>query len=398
MKPIELVSAGPGGSDFFTMDALEAIAESDVVFAARRHGVGVPPEKLRALTPFSGALEAMDAARRAGSRVAVLLSGDAGLYSMLGLLAKRFGRESLRVHPGVSALQAFCAALCESWQDACICSAHGRALSPSALCHAVRTNGSTFLFMDGERDPNWAHDILRENGLSDAEMTVAERLTYPDQRVEAYSARAYDALCMVRVRNPAPERGLPPIGIADEAFIRGNTPMTKREIRALAVTALALTPDAIVWDVGAGTGSVSVECARQCPLGEVYAIECEPEALSLIGQNKAKFHAANLAVIAGKAPEALSQLPAPTHVFLGGTGGETAAILDCVEQLAVPVNIAATAVTMESARILMERLGAWRDVSAAQVFVTRLEPVGQYKMFRGQNPVFIFSARRDGTG
>lgn len=148
---------------------------------------------------------------------------------------------------------------------------------------------------------------------------VGERLSYPDERTEAYDPDAtYDPLCMAYIENDAPESGLPPVGLSDEAFIRGKTPMTKRDVRALVVSALHLKPNGVVWDIGAGTGSVSVECARQCPLGEVYAVEMKDEALDLIRRNAERFHALNLRVVPGRALEVLSALPRRTRFSSAG--------------------------------------------------------------------------------
>lgn len=159
-------------------------------------------------------------------------------------------------------------------------------------------------------------ESLNLGGLENARLFVGERLSYPDERTEAYDPDAtYDPLCMAYIENDAPESGLPPVGLSDEAFIRGKTPMTKRDVRALVVSALHLKPNGVVWDIGAGTGSVSVECARQCPLGEVYAVEMKDEALDLIRRNAERFHALNLRVVPGRALEVLSALPAPDAGF-----------------------------------------------------------------------------------
>ena len=151
----------------------------------------------------------------------------AGLYSLLEMLKRKIGGEYLRVHPGVSALQLFAARLGVSWQDAKILSAHGRALSESALCHAVRTHRQTFCFLDAAHNPAWVRESLNLGGLENVRLFVGERLSYPDERTEAYDPDAtYDPLCMAYIENDAPESGLPPVGLSDEAFIRGKTPMT----------------------------------------------------------------------------------------------------------------------------------------------------------------------------
>ncbi len=397
---IQVIGAGPGAEECVTQEAREAIKGADVVFAAARHAY-LAGEKLRALEPLERAMEEMRAFWAQGARVAVLVTGDPALYSLLPALAGAFGRENLSVIPGVGALQALCALLKEPWQDAAVLSAHGRSLSESALAHAVRTHERTFLFCDRTRGPAWLCAALRESGITGVSVAAGEKLTHPDARLimgspEALEGEAFDPLCVARVYNPSPAKGLPPVGIPDDEFGRGRTPMTKREIRQLVVSALRLQPGSVVWDVGAGTGSVSVECARQCPEGEVYAVERDADALDLVRQNARKFFVTNLRIIPGCAPEALFGLPAPTHVFLGGSGGGMEQILSHLERLGAPLRLAATAVTLESAHALTMRLSTWKNLEAAQVSVSRLEQAGAYRLLKAQNPVFLFSADWEG--
>ena len=393
MSWIDVISAGPGDRRMMTAEALKAIGEADAVFCAERSDGLVPDAgKRRSLTPLSATLDDLETLLQSGCHTAVLVSGDAGLYSLLPVLKKRFGGDRLRVYPGVSSLQAFCARLCVPWQEAAILSCHGRRLSPFALCHTVRTHARTLLLLDGERDPNWVWDALKTGGLDAVHLTVGERVSYCDEHITPYERRTYDPLSVALVENGHPEAGLPRPGLPDEAFIRGKTPMTKMEIRIHILAALALPPDAVVWDVGAGTGSVTVECARQCPLGRVFAIERDEEALGLIRENIARFHLQNVELAAGNAPEALAGLPVPTRVFLGGTGGRAKEILDRLEELDAPIRLCATAVTMESAQEYMALLQGYPRFSAGQIAVSRIEPMGGYHMLRAQNPVFIFSA------
>ncbi|MBR5752441.1 MAG: precorrin-6y C5,15-methyltransferase (decarboxylating) subunit CbiE [Clostridia bacterium] len=396
MNKLYVIGAGPGSGDMMTPEAQNAVNKADLVWCAERNDALVPQIKRRSLTPFAAAMDEMEQALKLGRRPAVLLSGDTGLYSLLLLLEKRFGKEGIHVICGVSSVQALCARLGVSWQDAKIVSAHGRALSLNALCHFCRTNPKTIVLLDGENNPIWVHAALSEGGLTGARLFIGEKLSYPDESVGLYEDREYDPLSVALILNDAPHDDIRPSGLDDTEFIRGKTPMTKSEIRAQVISKLRLAPDSVVWDIGAGTGSVSVECALNCPLGEVYAVERDEEALELIRQNKANFRALNIRITAGSAPGALEGLPAPTHVFLGGTGGETEEILKKLESFGRRIRVCATAVTMESAELYMKLLSGYADFSAAQVAVSRLEKVGRYNMFRAQNPVFVFAATMEG--
>ena len=393
MNWIDVVSAGPGNEDLLTAQARRTLDEADAVFCADRTQTLVGnPAVCRHLTPFSKALEDMETLRTEGLRVAVLLSGDAGLYSMLPLLSERFGREALRVHPGVSSLQAFCARLGIPWQQARILSAHGKQLTPSALCHTVRSGRMTLLLLDAEHNPRWIRQSLKDGGLENADITVGERISYPDECIGPWEDREYDPLSVALIENRTAGWTPRAFALPDDAFIRGKTPMTRREIRAQVAAELNLIPDAVIWDIGAGTGSVTVECALQCPFGRVYAVERDPDALKLIEENIRQFHLQNVDVVAGSAPKALENLPAPTHVFLGGTGGHAAEILALLEKLDTPVRLCGTAVTLESIRVFFDLLQKKKNFSAVQIAVSRAELMGGYHMLRTQNPVFVFSA------
>ena len=391
MNQLTVIGAGPGDETYLTLEAKKALQTADAIWCAARNQNLVKEEKRRSLTPFSGAMDEMERALEDGNDIAALLSGDTGLYSMLPMLKKRFGAQRLKVIPGISSVQLFCARLKTDWQDAKILSAHGRLLSVSALCYTVGTHAKTILLLDNERNPEWVKAALVQGGLDACKLWIGEKLSCEDESIAPYEERAYDPLSVALIINENPQTGLPDVGLKDEAFLRGKTPMTKREIRMQVLGEMKLKPDAVVWDIGAGTGSVSIECARQCPLGEVYAVEREEEALQLLEKNKEKFLARNMTIVAGSAPQALQGLPVPTHVFLGGTGGEAAEILSLLTGLGRPIRLCATAITLESIGFFAEALSAYNDFSACQMSVSRLETLGRYKVPRAQNPVYVFS-------
>lgn len=166
--------------------------------------------------------------------------------------------------------------------------------------------------------------------------------------------------------------------------------MTKEEVRALALSKLRLEEDHVVWDVGAGTGSVSVECALACPAGQVFAVEKKPEALALLAENKARFRVSNLTVVGGTAPEAFWELPAPDRVFLGGTSGELGEILAVIFEKNPAARVVCTAVTLETVAEAARHF-AYLEADMVQVSATRTRKAGRYHLMDAQNPVWIFS-------
>ena len=182
-------------------------------------------------------------------------------------------------------------------------------------------------------------------------------------------------------------------GIPDEEFIRGDVPMTKSEVRTISMAKLDLPADAIVYDIGAGTGSVSVECALAAYDGQVYAIEKEADAAELIRQNKVKFGCENLQVIEGLAPDALEDLPIPTHAFIGGSSGNLQEILAVLLRKNPDVRIVVNAVTVETMTEAAEcaKYFGFTEYETVSVNIARSRKLGRYHMMTAQNPVSVIT-------
>lgn len=178
----------------------------------------------------------------------------------------------------------------------------------------------------------------------------------------------------------------------DEWFIRGKVPMTKSEVRAVSISKLELRQDSVLYDIGAGTGSVSIEAALQMGEGHVYAIERNREAVGLIAENQKKFHVENMTVVHGSAPESLTGLPCPTHIFLGGSGGAMEGILKWVLEKNPSVRIVANVIALESLSQILSLTETLRiPAEVVSVQIARGEKTGRYHLMKGQNPVYVIA-------
>ena len=171
--------------------------------------------------------------------------------------------------------------------------------------------------------------------------------------------------------------------------------MTKSEVRAVTLSKLRLTKDALCWDVGAGTGSVSLEMAEVCEDGQVYAIERKPEACELIEQNKKHLGVTNVTVVPGLAPDALKDLPTPTHVFIGGSGGELRDIMALALEKNPTVRLVVNTVTAETFAVALDavKILPVKDVEIVELSVSRGRRLGGYHLMTAQNPVYLFSCQ-----
>ena len=240
---------------------------------------------------------------------------------------------------------------------------------------------------------------LQEYGLNHVQIHIGERLGYPQERILSGTPAqirqgSYEDLCVVLIENPECFSGVRAC-IDDGEFVRGKPPMTKSEVRCLSVAKLQLPKDAVVYDVGAGTGSVTVEIALQAADGMVYAIERQAEACWVIEQNKRKFQTSNIQVIKGSAPEALTDLPVPTHAFIGGSAGNLKAILACLLEKNPQIRVVINTVTLETISEVMDCLKSLPliEEEILSMSTAKARELGRYHLMTGQNPIYIITCR-----
>lgn len=402
---VTVVGMGPGSREAMTGQARRAMEEADCLIGAGRmlEAVAAPGQPCR---------EAIDPAEIAGiireeteyARFAVVMSGDTGFFSGTRKLLPLLEGCRVEVLPGLSSLACLCARMQTSYEDVYVTSRHGR---QGSIVPEIRRHRRVFALVGGGDGVNRLCRELTEAGLGDVRVTVGERLSYPEERLTAGTARelvegTFHPLSAVLVER---ESGGAVVthGLPDEAFLRGGdrqvVPMTKSEVRAVCLAKLRLTADAVCWDVGAGTGSVAVEMAMQAAAGQVHAVERRPDALALLEENRRRFFAENIIVVEGTAPEACRELPAPTHVFIGGSSGQIREILKLALEKNPAVRVVAAAVTLESAAELTACMKEFpfRETEAVCMQVSRSREAGAYHLMTAQNPVYIFTLQGGGT-
>lgn len=404
---VVLVGIGMNGERHLTPEARQALDRAQVLFGAPRM-----------LESFSGNCkkypfytrdrilpvlsELQETSREETVCAGILFSGDTGFYSgcrnLVPALKKLDGTE-VQVLPGISSVSALAAAVGTCWQDGRILSTHGvpeEDWIPEFL-DATAHREKTFLITSGAKDVQRMGQLLAERHRKNCICHIGCNLGMAQEQIFRLSPEACmdfsePGLCTVLVENPEPQpRRLTP-GLGDDAFTREKVPMTKEEVRALSICKLHLTAPAVVYDIGSGSGSVSVEMAGLDPSVKVYSIEVKADAYDLTCRNVEKFGFANVTAVRGVAPECLESLPDPTHVFIGGSGGHLEEILVHLMNRRGPIRVVLNTVTLETlaeASRLMDKYELEGEI--CQVQVSRSRKAGAYHLMQGQNPVNIIS-------
>ena len=404
-KPeVFIAGIGPGSEALQTQEVRAAIRRADCLIGARRMLDAMAGPQQLTIDAIAPETIASHIAQHPECGVfCVVMSGDTGFYSGTKKLLPLLKECRVRVLPGLSSMSYLCARLGVSYEDAVPVSLHGRDLD---IAREVRRRRKVFTLVGGDGGMQALCERLTQAGLGHVRIAVGERLSYPDEAITRGTAQelrshTFDKLSAALIENDTPGEIVTP-GLPDEAFLRNLepgklVPMTKSEVRSICLSKLRLTPNAVCWDVGAGTGSVSIEMARLCADGTVYAIEKSERALALLEQNKEAFSASNMQIIPGSAPEVCRDLPAPTHAFLGGTSGSVRDILALLLEKNPHVCIVATAVTLESVSALSACMEDFEAAECVSVQVSKAAALGQYHLMQAQNPVYIFTLQNGGT-
>ncbi len=334
------------------------------------------------------------------NNIVVAYSGDIGFYSGAKKLYDAIGNIdniTIQTVSGVSSVSYFMSKIQTSWEYAVLISIHGQ--NQNVTAYVLQYQKVIVLLGESHQTANICKKLCNM-GLQNVKIVIGENLSYDTEKISQGTAETFQnivtsPLSILYIENNNVLQKKCNIGIKDEYFIRDSVPMTKREIRTIVLSDMDFKQNSIVWDVGAGTGSISIESALQCPFGTVYAIEKKQKAIQLLEQNKNKFHIYNMEIICGQAPEILQTLPPPDSVFIGGSSGTAKQIMNIAIQKNNAVKIVATAVTLESIREFEQCFSSLDMIwECKQISVSKSEALQNYHIMKSQNSVWIFCGRR----
>lgn len=408
LMTIILAGIGMGNRQNLTIEVQKAIEEADILLGAER--MLAPYRAKIEKRPYYFAEQILPYLKEIQEKntfmekrnVVILFSGDTGFYSGCQALHQALRNEiaigklqaSVRILPGISSVAYLAACTGENYQDAEICSIHGKEVMN--LAEKIRYTGKMYLLMSGVKDMHKLGNLLIEANLNECEIYAGYQLSYEKRQVRKLTPQECKELneeglytCLIKNQNPSVRKLTH--GKSDAEFIRDKVPMTKEEVREVSICKLHLHKNAVVYDIGSGTGSIAVEIAGLSDDIKVYAIEQKPEAVALIEKNRKKFRLQNIELIEAKAPERLSELQMATHAFIGGSNGQMKEILSRLYQKNPRMRVVINAISLETICEIKECLELYKieNEEVVQLQISRTKKAGSYHLMKAENPVWI---------
>ena len=407
---INVVLAGIGTGDKcgITENVKNAIANADLIFGAKRmiesaYGFISNNAKVYQYYLAKDIIPVINENAGRDIRAVVLFSGDTGFFSGAKNLRKQMEKlpgVNVSMMPGISSVQALAARTGESWEDAVIISTHGierEIWMPKLRFHALHSKKIIFITSGGEDIMQIAELV---SDIPDIKMDIGYQLSYDDEKMISLRPQELTGstvfkpglyVGMIRNEKAVPRKLAP--SFKDDDFIRDKVPMTKEEIRHLSICKLKLVENSVVFDIGCGTGSISIEAAAMSPDIKVYAIETNPDAVKLTKQNCKKQNLANVKVIENLAPSGFDNLPVPTNVFIGGSKGNLREIIQSLADKKSGMRIVINAVSLETIAEVSDIADDFNisDFEAVCINVGKAKKIGGYHLMQANNPVYIFS-------
>lgn len=390
MKEINIIGMGMSEKTL-TYEALQLINDADILIGAKRlidefSKLNKPSYNAYLSNDILEIIEKTDA-----EKIAILVSGDVGFYSAAEKLVDVLKDYNPNLISGISSVSYFFAKCNLPWKDANLISCHGL---DTNIVSSVRRNRYTFA-LTGKNIPELQKELVKY-GFADLKVWIGENLGSDDEsicesKISDLSGMEFSSLTVLIIENPDFDSRIR-AGIPDDEFIRGKVPMTKSEVRAVCLSKLSLSPSDIAYDIGCGTGSVTVEMAFSAYDGKVYAFDKNEEAIDLLKQNCQKFHLDNVEAICGLAPECLKDLPVPDVAFIGGSSGNMDEIVSYLYGLNNQMRFVITAISLENAMAALDSLkNIGIDGEIVQVAVSKGKKIADLHLLMAQNPIFIIS-------
>jgi len=394
MKKLNIVGVGMGNIDYLINQASKIILESKIIVTTERikNSMDIIDKDIYALSIS----DINDFIKDNDEDITVLVSGDCGFYSLSKLIVKNFeGSRKINIVNGLNSMQYFASKLNMCYEDWVSLSLHGR--NTYSVVGTVCYNKHTFVLTGGKNKTENICKLLCDFGLGDKKAFVGEFLSYENERildgtVKQLSNIKFEDLAVLLIINENPADNYIPI--CDNKFERNKTPMTKEAVRWVSINKLSINPEDIIFDVGSGTGSVSIEMARKCFKGIVVSIEKDKDAFDILNVNIKKFGAFNIMPINDTAP-CMRNLPVPNKVFIGGSNNNIDNIIEwllCLSEK-VKLKVVINCVTLETLNKSLYTLKKLKleNIDLCCVNVSNSKKIGEYNMMVANNPVYIIS-------
>ena len=403
-KPISIIGMGLSPKDL-TEEYLELIYQADILVGGKRlldFFKDSPAQKIKINRDIKCVIELIKT-RMQSDKIAVLASGDPLFYGIGSLLIKSLSSENVTIYPNISSVAAAFSRLKMPWHDAHIVSLHGRN-KERLLLPILAKKDKVAVFTDPENNPSWLASYLLDQGIFDYDMCVLEQLGAPSERVQWYTPEKavetqYSEPNLVILKRRAPlSKEISEIysGMPEYLFDHQEGLITKAEIRAVTLSKLRLMPDHIMWDLGAGSGSVSIEASMFVSRGKIFAVEKNPKRIRHIETNKKRFNVRNLEIIQSELPEGLDKLPVPDRIFIGGGGKDLEKIIHSASSYIKPdgVMVINTILIPNIETVLKTLNSEGFRTAVVQVHINRGREMPWGERLEAENPVWIISGEK----
>ena len=402
---VYIIGIAPEGISSLSAATRRIIERGELIFGGERILRMLPPDGKKKITVKNNLNEITNLikANSGIKRMVVLASGDPGFFGIARYLTAKLGKDAVEIIPNVSAMQTAFARIKESWEDAVFASTHSRPIED--IVNTVRTNHKIGILTDNKHTPSAIAEVLLKHGVDGYRAYVCQNLGEKGEKVTEADLRTLpgkkfpplNILILIKKTSRKSHTAQPRLlGILDAEFYQRKPKeglITKQEVRAVSLAKMGLTDESIVWDIGAGSGAISIEASFLTTKGSVYAIEKNDADVAIIKKNIRKFQATNVQVFQTFAPDNLDKLPDPTAVFIGGSGGRMAEIIKTVSSRLRPGgHVVVNIVALENLNTVINTLKANGFLpEVVSVNIARSTEIVNMNRLEALNPVFVVS-------